>query len=65
MIDNQLTPAEIQHRKEAFDRWLAVNGGKMGFYLLPPSKQDSIRGMLRKAYYAGSNYEAKMASWNS
>lgn len=64
-MDNQLTHEEILHRRQAFDKWLATNGRSMGYYLLPPSKQEYIRGMLRKAYYAGSNYEARMASWNS
>lgn len=63
MMDNQLTPAEILHRREEFNKWLLKNGDKLGFYLLPPSKQDNIRYMLRKAFYAGSNYEARM-SWS-
>lgn len=60
-MDNSLTPAEIQHRKESFDLWLARNGVKLGFYLLPSSKQANIRYMMLKAYCAGSNYEARMA----
>lgn len=59
-IDNYLTPAEVEHRKEAFNQWLRDNGDKVGYYLLPPAKQDSIRCMLRKAFYAGSNYEARV-----
>lgn len=59
VMDNSLTPAQIHHRKEAFNLWLARNGDKMGFYLLPSSRQANIRHMLLKAYNAGSNYEAR------
>ena len=58
---NDLTPAQIQHRKEAFNQWLAANGEKLGYYMLPASKQGNVQYMLKKAFYAGSNYEAKMA----
>lgn len=54
-----LQPWEVKARKEEFDRWLALNGDKLGYYLLPANRQAQIRHMLLKAYYAGSNWERK------
>lgn len=62
VFENHLTEEQIEHRKRAFNAWLRSEGDKLGYYLLPPSKQQAIHGMLRKAYYAGSNYEARMAA---
>lgn len=58
---NDLTPAEIDHRNKAFDEWLRRNGAAMGYYLLPANRQAQVRGLLRKAFNAGTNYEAKMS----
>lgn len=50
---------EIKERGQAFDKWLREHGDKIGYFLLPANRQDQMRGMLRKAFNGGSNYERK------
>lgn len=59
--DNQLTPEQRLHRHKAFNHWLAKNGDRIGFYALPVSTQYDAHRMLRRAFNAGTNYEARMA----
>lgn len=43
-----------RQRDLAFDAWLMT---QKEFYLLPASKQDVVRHMLKKSFHAGSNWQ--------
>lgn len=59
--DNQLSPEQQLHRRNAFNVWLSKAGGMMGYHKLPATVQFEVHGMLRRAFNAGTNYEARMA----
>ena len=46
---------EIQQRQIAFNSWLRTYGPRIGYYKLPPSMQNHVHHMLRKAFNGGYN----------
>lgn len=60
--DNQLSAEQQVHRHTAFNVWLSKAGNFIGYHRLPANVQYEVHGMLRRAFNAGTNYEARMAA---
>lgn len=50
---------ESDRRKAAFNAWVRTQANKRGFRLLSPGAQGAVHGMLRMAFYAGSNWQRR------
>lgn len=55
-----LTAQEIAERRAAFNDWYRRNRQRLGIHLIPANRQDSIMNLMRSAFNAGSNWEAKV-----
>lgn len=60
--DNQLTPQQRLDRERAFATWLFKSRHKLGMSKIPLELTHEVQWMLRKAFNAGTNYEARMAA---
>ncbi|QIN95252.1 hypothetical protein DLP3_089 [Stenotrophomonas phage vB_SmaS_DLP_3] len=56
-----LSPEEVNHRREEFNAWLRKNRKRLGIPLIPANRQAVVHDLMRAAFYAGSNYEARVA----
>lgn len=59
--DNQLTPEQRLARERAFAVWVTRARYKIGLNNIPLEFSHEVQGMLRKAFNAGTNYEARCA----
>lgn len=59
--DNQLTPEQRLARERAFAKWVMQARYKIGLHNIPLEFNHEVQGMLRKAFNAGTNYEARCA----
>lgn len=53
------TALDCRNRDAAFNAWVRTQAAKKGFHLLPAYNQDFVRGLLKVAFQAGSNWQRR------
>lgn len=53
-------PDLIEERRQAFNKFLRLEGGRMKFYRLPSQDITMVHDMMRKSFMAGARYERKL-----